>query len=109
MYEKFAYLFRGEIIGRRKLLVKVCSCPKRDLLRDEDVSKAEIDQNGRKRRIKEVDNSLPYSSMEIYSPSTKEIKMEHIDEEEVVEDDNVPYTIPSVSSVSFLLILRFKR
>lgn len=86
---------QGEIIGRRKLLVKVCSCPKRDLLRDEDVSKAEIDQNGRKRRIKEVDNSLPYSSMEIYSPSTKEIKMEHIDEEEVVEDDNVPYTIPS--------------
>lgn len=90
--------FRGEIIGRRKLLVKVCSCPKRDLHRDEVVSKTEIDANGRKRRIKEVDNSLPYSSMEIYSPSTKEIKMEHIDEEEVIEDDNMPYTIPSVST-----------
>ena len=91
---------RGEIIGRRKLLVKVCSCPKRDLHRDETVSKTEIDSNGRKRRIKEVDNSLPYSSMEIYSPSTKEIKMEHIEEEEeVVEEDNMLYTIPSVSIV----------
>ncbi|XKL66364.1 hypothetical protein PGB90_009784 [Kerria lacca] len=86
---------QGEIIGRRKLLVKVCSCPKRDLHRDEIVSKTEIDANGRKRRIKEVDNSMSYSSMEIYSPPAKEIKMEHIDEDEVADEDNMPYTIPS--------------
>ncbi|XP_065206694.1 cellular tumor antigen p53-like [Planococcus citri] len=86
---------QGQILGRRKLLVKVCSCPKRDLHRDEIVSKTEIDANGRKRKVKEVDNSMAYSSMEIYSPATKEIKMEHLDVEETVEDDNMPYTIPS--------------
>lgn len=84
-------------------MVKVCSCPKRDLHRDEIVSKTEIDANGRKRKVKEVDNSMNYSSMEIYSPATKEIKMEHIDEEETVEDDNMPYTIPSVGIIASLL------
>ncbi|KAK7601446.1 hypothetical protein V9T40_008887 [Parthenolecanium corni] len=89
----------GDIIGRRKLLVKVCSCPKRDLHRDEIVAKSDSDTNGRKRRIKEVDNSASFSSMEIYSPPSKEIKMESIDEEETVEDDSLVYAVPSFNIV----------
>lgn len=72
--------------------------------RDEIVAKSDSDTNGRKRRIKEVDNSPSFSSMEIYSPPSKEIKLESVDEEETttttttpVLDDNLVYAMPPVS------------
>ncbi len=39
---------------------------------------------------------MSYSSMEIYSPPNREIKLENVDDEEAMEDDNMPYTVPSV-------------
>lgn len=36
------YCFRGQVLGRKKLGVKVCSCPRRDMLKEEDIEKKRL-------------------------------------------------------------------
>lgn len=101
----------GEVVGRRKILVKVCSCPKRDLQRDEMVVQCDGEETQRKKRIKEIDyhsnsnnrdnhtNSNDRNvSMEVYSFPNKEIKLYNCSTEQE-DNTNKTYTIPSINVV----------
>lgn len=36
------YYSRGQVLGRKKLGVKVCSCPRRDMLKEEELEKKRL-------------------------------------------------------------------
>lgn len=50
--------FRGEILGRKKIGIRVCSCPKRDMNKEEEHDNKSL--HG-KRKIKQfaIDDALP--------------------------------------------------
>lgn len=36
------FCFSGQVLGRKKIGVKVCSCPRRDMLKEEEIDKKRI-------------------------------------------------------------------
>lgn len=53
--------FRGQVLGRKKLGVKVCSCPRRDMLKEEEIEKKRLSglKNFKKRAIQVSDDNTP--------------------------------------------------
>jgi len=53
--------FRGQVLGRKKLGVKVCSCPRRDMLKEEEIEKKRLNglKNFNKRTIQVSDDNIP--------------------------------------------------
>lgn len=54
------YYSRGQVLGRKKLGVKVCSCPRRDMLKEEELEKKRlIGVRSFKRTNQVSDNNTP--------------------------------------------------
>ncbi|KAL4090693.1 hypothetical protein QTP88_025483 [Uroleucon formosanum] len=63
----------GQVLGRKKIGVKVCSCPRRDMLKEEEIEKKRI--NGIKasnKRTSIEDSEIPGKISKTYSDNTKD-------------------------------------
>lgn len=79
--------FRGQVLGRKKLSVKICSCPRRDMLKEEEVEKKRLNGlNNYKKRIIPISNDII---------PKKILKMHHDN------DENTIYELPVVCSIDF--------
>jgi len=68
------FCFSGQVLGRKKIGVKVCSCPRRDMLKEEEIEKKRINgvKTFNKRTTLIEDSEIPGKIPKTNSDNTEE-------------------------------------
>ena len=64
-------IFRGTVLGRQVLQLRICTCPKRDMDQDEKNSEKQVSKNvlSNSRRLDPVSTDKRQASLELESPT----------------------------------------
>lgn len=86
------FCFSGQVLGRKKIGVKVCSCPRRDMLKEEAIERKRITgvNTFNKRTSLIDDNEIPGKKLKVNNENT---------------EDKI-YELPSVC-IFFILLINY--